>query len=242
MTSKKAKHGRDDQFAFYMDLLAHDILNNNQAVLGYLELVLATPSVDKTVRKYAEKAFSHVRTSTMLVENVKRLMATRMADSESLRAFDIMKTLQMSEKDLSRFFPDKRIRVKLNHLPKEIMVIGNSAAEDLVLNVLVNAVRLDAGEDVELAVKVAGTEFRGRDCWKLTVEDTSAVLPPSLKDKDIKYVYLMDSSVAVKLSGLLFAKMTSEMLGGDFDAYELPGKGDRPGAGFVLTLRRAGRP
>ncbi len=241
MSGKKAKHGKDDQFAFYMDLLGHDILNNNQAVLGYLELVLASPNTDKTVRKYAEKAFSHVRTSTMLVENVKRLMATRMADAESLRPLDIRKTLEMSERELSRFFPDKRITVKLTQVPERIVVMGNSAAEDLAMNVLVSAVRLDPSESVVLNVKVTGTEFRGRDCWKMTVEDKSAVLPPSLKDKDIKNVYLMDSSVAVKLSGLLFSKMISEMLGGDFDAYELPGNGDRPGAGFSIVLRRAGR-
>lgn len=242
MSGKKTRHGKNDQFAFYMDLLSHDILNNNQAVLGYLELVLASPNTDKTVRKYAEKAFSHVRTSTILVENVKRLMATRMAEPESLRELDIRKTLEMSEKELSRFFPDKHITVKLTSAPDKVLVIGNSAAEDLVMNVLVNAVRLDPGEKVELNVKVVPTEFRGRDCWKMTVEDRSAVLPPSLRDKDIKSVYLMDSSVAVKLSGLLFAKMISEMLGGDFDAYELPGNRTQPGAGFSMILRRAGRP
>lgn len=242
MSSKKARHTKDDQFAFYMDLLSHDILNNNQAVLGYLELVLASPNADKTVRKYAEKAFSHVRTSTILVENVKRLMATRVADPESLRPLDLRKTLDRSEKELARFFPDKSITVKLTRVPEKVLVVGNSAAEDLVMNMLVNAVRLDPGEAVELTVKVVETEFRGRDCWKMTVEDKAANLPPSLKDKDIKNVYLMDSSVAVKLSGLLFAKMISEMLGGDFDAYELPGNGAQLGAGFSMILRRAGRP
>ena len=63
-------HAKQDQFAFYMDLVGHDILNSNQAALGYIELMLANPGCDSALRAYAEKAFSHVRRSTMLVENV----------------------------------------------------------------------------------------------------------------------------------------------------------------------------
>lgn len=239
MAADNAKQGKNDHLAFYMDLVGHDILNNNQAVLGYLELILANPSSDRTVRNYAEKAFSHVRTSTLLVENEKRLMATMMLDRESLRPTDIRAKLERSQTELARFFPDKRIRVRLEQIPKDARALGNSAAEELIVNAMVSAVRLDPGEDVELRVSVAQSVFRGSACWTVTIEEPNALLPPSLKGRDIKSVYLLDSSVAVKLSGLLFSKMIAETLGGDFDAYELPGAKDHVGAGFTITLRRA---
>jgi len=241
VTAAKPKEPGEDQFAFYMDLVGHDILNNNQAVLGYLELILANPGSDKTVKRYAEKAYSHVRTSTMLVENGKRLMAVRGRVEEPLKPMDIGGTLERSQRDVSRFFPDKKVKVHLGELPKEAKALGNSAAEDLIMSAMVSAVRLDPREEVELNVKLVPAMFRGAECWALTIEDAGAELPPSIKDKDIKCVYLLDSSVAVKLSGLLFTKMVAEMLGGDFDAYELSGRKDRPGAGFTLTLRRADR-
>lgn len=241
MTVAKRKESKVDHFGFYMDLVGHDILNNNQAVLGYLELILANPGSDKTVRKYAEKAYSHVRTSTLLVENGKRLLAVKAREEEPLRSLDVKGALERAQKDLSRFFPDKKVRVRLGQMPKEAKALGNSAAEDLIMSAMVSAVRLDPREEVELGVRVVPVEFRGTPCWAITVEDTEAELPPSIKDKDIKCVYLLDSSVAVKLSGLLFTKMVAEMLGGDFDAYELPGRKDRPGAGLTLTLRRADR-
>lgn len=239
MVASKPNRGKENHLDFYMDLLGHDILNNNQAVLGYLELILANPACDKTLRGYAEKAFSHVRTSTHLVENGRRILVMRMRDRATLKPLQVSTVLERSEKEMARFFPDKRITVRLGQIPKDACVLGDTDAEELIINAMVCAVRLDAGEKVELQVKVAQSVFRGRDCWTITVEDQKAVLPPSLKGKDIKSVYVLDSSVAVKLSGLLFSKMIAEALGGDFDAYELPDAKDSVGAGFTITLRRA---
>ena len=241
MTAAKKKESKEGDFSFYMDLVGHDVLNNNQAVLGYLELILANPGTDKTVRKYAERAYSHVRTSTLLVENVKRLLAVRSLGEEDLTPLDLTGSLERARKELSRFFPDKKVKVSINRMPKEAKVLGNSAAEELIMSAMVSAVRLDPRGQVELTASVVPVEFKGAQCWAITVEDAGAELPPSVKNKDIKSVYLMDSSVAVKLSGLLFTKMVVEMLGGDFDVYELPGRKDKPGAGFTLTLRRADR-
>jgi len=241
LTAARPKDTEEGHFSFYMDLVGHDILNNNQAVLGYLELIMANPATDKTLRKYAERAYSHVRTSTLLVENGKRLLAVRGRDMEPLRPLDVKSALKKAQKELTRFFPDKKVRVRLREMPKEVLVLGNSAAEDLIMSALVSAVRLDPREEVELSVKVVPVEFKGSRCWAVAVEDPGAELPPSIKGKDIKQVYLLDSSIAVKLSGLLFTKMVADMLGGDFEARELLGRKDEPGAGLTLTLRRADR-
>jgi hypothetical protein len=41
------------------------------------------------------------------------------------------------------------------------------------------------------------------------------------------------------MAGVLFAKMVTSALGGDFTAEELFGKGERKGAAFTMTLRKA---
>lgn len=239
MAVTKQKEPTGDHFAFYMDLVGHDILNNNQAVLGYLELIMASPGLNRTAKSHAEKAYSHVRTSTLLVENVKRMLAVKAREGEPLRQLDVKGALERAQRELSRFFPDRKVKVSLGQMPKSAKALGDSAAEELIMSTLVSAVRLDPHQEVQLSARVVPVEFRGTPCWAITLEDAEAELPPSIRDKDIKCVYLMDSSVAVKLSGLLFTKMVAEMLGGDFDAYELPGRKDRPGAGLTLTLRRA---
>jgi len=222
-----------------MDLVGHDIINSNQAVLGYLELVLANPNCDSTLRGYAEKAFTHVRTSTMLVENIKRLLATSTCDEASLGPTDLRTVLDRSERDLSRFFPDRAIRVHLGQLPDEINAFGNAAARDLMMNAMVSAVRLDPGKEVDLRVTAEPCVFGGKDCWTVHIVEPNALLPPSLRGKDIKSAYLLDSSVAVKLSGLLFSKIIAEVLGGDFHAHPLPDAKDGSGTELTITLRRA---
>lgn len=242
MTEQRQPADRDDKFAFYMDLLGHDILNNNQAVLGYLELVLAAPGTDRTVKKFAEKAVSHVRTSTILIENIKRLLATRAVDPDSFKPLALQSSVSLSERDLTKLFPDKKLKVRVAPGVERAFVIGNSAAQDLIMNSMVNMVRLDPNDEVNLSIELKEVQLKEKMCWRISLEDPNAELPPALRGRDVESIYLQDSSTAVRLSGVLFAKMIAQRLGGDFEAHELQAKGQKKGAAFVITLRKASGP
>ncbi len=241
MTETQAEADRHKQLAFYMDLLGHDLLNSNQAVLGYLELILSTSGTDKAVRKYAEKAVSHVRTSTLLIENVRRLLVTRAADPNSFKPADLMAAILLSERELRRQFPDRNIRLSISPRVDEAYVLGDSAAENLILNLMVSIVRLDQNEEINLKIRLQEVDHGGRMCWSITVEDPNATLPPAMRNKSIDAVYQQDSSTAVKMAGLLFAKMIAVGLGGDFDAHQL-GETEDEGSAFIVILRKAGKP
>ncbi len=242
MTDRKHPAGRDDQFAFYMDLLGHDVLNNNQAVLGYLELILAAPGMDRSSKKFAEKAVSHVRTSTILIENIKRLLATRAANPDSFKPVALQSAVNLSERELTKFFPDKELKVRVAPAVERAYVIGNSAAQDLIMNSMVNMVRLDPGEEVNLSIGLEEVQIKGKPCWRISLADPNAELPSALRGRDVESIYLQDSSTAVRLSGVLFAKMIAQRLGGDFETKELEAKGQKKGAAFVITLRKASGP
>ena len=241
MTEMQVDIEQQKQLAFYMDMLGHDILNSNQAVLGYLELILSTSSTDKAVRKYVEKAVSHVRTSTILIENIKRLMAAREADPNSFKPADLMAAILRSERELRRHYPDKKVSLSISPRIDEAYVLGDSAAENLIFNLMVSIVGLDRNEEIELSLMLKEIDCGGRMCWSMTVEDPNARLPPAMKDKSIDAVYQQDGSTAVKMAGLLFVKMMAVSLGGDFDAHQL-GKTEDEGSTFVLVLRKAGKP
>ena len=233
---------REQKFAYYMDLLSHDVLNNNQAVLGYLELILASGVVDKKTRKYAEKAVSHIRTSTILVDNVKRLMTTRDMDSSELKPTDLMVAMNSAERDVVRMFPDRKITVKTPSGGPGMRVIGDNAATDLVLNLLVSMVRLDPSDAITLELKVSEQIVQGRECLQITLEDPTAQMPRMAKDKPIEDAYQEDSSIAVRMVGILYCKMMAVMLGGGFEVRELSPKTEPKGAAFVATLLKAGEP
>jgi signal transduction histidine kinase len=228
-----------EQFAFYMDLLGHDILNNNQAVLGYLELILAEPGSEKKVRKYAERAVPHIRTSTLLVENIKKVLATKDLDLSSLKPVNLMGLLSSAPKNLERFFPEKTVTVDVDSKVEEAWVMGNPAVRDLVDNALIDAAKLDPGKSVELTIKLMEHECGGSMCWSLRIENPNAALPPIVRDRKIESVHLEDSSTAVRVVGMLFAKMITSSVGGDFKAEELRSSGEKRGVVFTVTLRKA---
>jgi len=233
---------KEDEFAFYMDLLGHDVLNNNQAVLSYLELVLATPGADKRVRELAEKAVSHVRTSTVLIDNVKRLIAARTIESDKLKPMDMVKSIERAEYELRRHFPAKRIRLETAGMPKNAVVLGNNYAADLVLNVFITAVRLSTADDVVLNVSVIEEKFKGKPVWVMRVVDKNALLPPFLDGKGVAAAYSQDVSTAARSTGVLFAKMIADRLGGDFEAHSLHNDPKKEGAVFTVILRKVERP
>jgi light-regulated signal transduction histidine kinase (bacteriophytochrome) len=232
----------EDQFVFYMDLLGHDVLNNNQAVLSYLELILATPGVDKKVKDFAEKAVSHVRTSTVLVDNVKKLMASKGIEPETLKPIDIVKSIERAESELRRHFPGKKIRLEIVALPKSAFVLGDNYAADLVLNVFITAVRLNPGDDIVLSATLVEEKYRGKPAWAMRVEDRNSQLPPFLDGEGVAATYSQDISTAVKTTGVLFAKMIAGNLGGDFEAHSLHHDPKKKGAIFTVIFGKVEKP
>jgi len=225
-----------------MDLLGHDVMNNNQAVLSYLELIYAAPGVDRRVKTLAEKAVSHVRTSTVLIDNVKRLIAARNIQPEKLKPTDVVKSIDKAEVELRKHFPAKRIRLEKIAMPKNAVVFGDNYAEDLILNVLITAVRLSPSDDITLRVTCTDGDIKGRPAWITRVEEKNAQLPPFLAGGNVSATYSQDISTAVKTTGMLFAKMLAESLGGDFEARPLQRDAKKGGAEFTVILRRAEGP
>ncbi len=223
-----------------MDLVSHDMLNDNQAVLSYLELILAIPGLDSKAADYARKAVSHVRSSTMRIENVKTIVTARKASVAALGSADLMVAIKESCEDLPRIFPSKIIRIESPTLSGKAMVVGGGLVRELLVTVMASIVKLDPEREARLKLKVAEDDAYGAHGWTVTIEDPNVKLPAMVKDTDMDLMHTKDSSLAAKVSGLLFAKMAAEALNGDFDIQQ-GGAGDASrGAVFVLKLRRAG--
>jgi hypothetical protein len=222
-----------------MDIAGHDMLNSNQAVLSYLELIMAAPDVTPKTKRYAEKAVAHVRSSTMLVENIRRLLASRSLNLESMKSVNLTNAIARSERELRAFFPAKKITVRVPPDLVEVDVLGDSVAEYLVLNMLVTLVKLDLEEEVVINITIRKTTASGHEYWTIRMEDPNSQLPPGFRDDDFDSVHSKDTSVSVKITGLLFSKMIADSLGGQFDAQELVRQGERRGAALIVTLRRA---
>lgn len=242
MTSKEKTPHKGNQFEFYMDLLGHDVLNGNQAVLSYLELILASPGADKKTKEFAEKALAHVRTTTILIENVKRLIGTRAIDFRELKPVDLVKAVGKAELELARFYPGKTISLVHASKVRSAMVYGDTYAKDLVLNVFVTAVGLNLGNDIHMTLAIDEDKMMGNPVWVVRIEDRDAQLPAFLDGEGVAATYNQDISLAVKTTGMLSAKMIAGNLGGDFEAHAMSRETKKTGAIFTIALRKVENP
>lgn len=235
LDSKKKDMGKGERLSFYMDLVGHDVLNNNQAVLSYLELILASPAADRSIRRYAEKAAAHARSSTLLVEDIKRVLAVRSISPADLKTIDLVAATKKVEREAAQLFPSKSIRFENESLMNSAVALGGDIVSSILLNMMVDAIRMDQGDSVELNVKITGPDAKG--FWSTRIENRNIRLPALLKGKGLESIYSQDSSRAVKLTGMVFAKMVTGMIGGNFEAEELS---DGKGAVFVVRLKKGG--
>lgn len=238
MSVKKQGNGAK-RLRFYMDLVSHDMLNDNQAVMSYLELILAMPSLDKKASDYARKAVAHIRSSTMRVENVKNIVAIAEGPFEPGPA-DLTEAIETSSEELGRMFPGRKISVDKAPFAGRPMVAGGAMVKEVLLTVMASVVKLDQGSQVDLRVKVEEESGYGNRGWTVSIEDPNVKLPAMVKDTDIDSLHTKDSSLASKTSGFLFSKMAAEALGGDFDVIPRGSGPAGKGAVFELRLRRAG--
>ncbi|HEY3422922.1 MAG TPA: PAS domain S-box protein, partial [Methanocellaceae archaeon] len=61
------------QAELYVDIMAHDINNMNQAMMGYLEMAVDMPDISEAGKELIEKPLEIVGHSSKLIDNVKKL-------------------------------------------------------------------------------------------------------------------------------------------------------------------------
>ena len=234
MTAKQADSDTQEKLRFCMDLLSHDIQNNNQAILSYLELIMSTPGTDGRTRRYAEKAASQLRTAAVLLENVRKTVDAIKASGRTMFSVDAVSAIAEAEAKLMTLFPDRQISVSTVKSTDDPIVLGSETIRDLLLNILVNVVQLDSGEKVSVSIRLEDSERLGQSYLRIRIEDKAMMLPPVLKRDLSETASTLDPSKTVKLAGLMFASLMTETLGGKFEAEEAV-KGD-PSAGSVIQI------
>jgi len=241
LTPRQADTDIHEKLRFCMDLLSHDIQNNNQAILSYLELIMSTPGTDSRIRRYAEKAASQLRTGAVLLENVRKTVDAIKASGRTMFSVDAISALAEAEAKLITLFPDRQISVNTVKFTEDPIVLGSEITRDLLLNVLVNVVQLDPGEKVSVTIRLENTERLGQSYLRIRIEDSAMMLPPVLKGDLSETASTLDPSKTVKLAGLMFASLMTETLGGRFEADEAV-KGDMSaGSAIQIYLRRLAR-
>jgi light-regulated signal transduction histidine kinase (bacteriophytochrome) len=227
------------ELELYADILSHDILNNNQAVMSYLELIIATPGVDDKTKKYALKASSQTRMLALMVEDVKKV-ASGIIAVPSYGRIELRKIVDRAHDEIRNLFPDRKVVLRTTIAPSAASEKADEILGDILVNLLMNAVQLDKAENPKIEVTIEPANVDGERHWKVVVSDDNVILPPMFKKNLAGEVDAKDKSTAVRMSGLAFAKLASETMGGGIRGEEMAKGKSPPGCRFTVSIPRGG--
>jgi len=174
------KEEKTKKFEYYLDLMMHDLLNLNQAVQGYLELVQSGEAQKEEAMHFVESAIDQVRSSTQLIEDVRKIVHLGLIGDELLENTVVADMVRDAIDELGYIFPGRQIEVAFEDEAKEAIVRGTNILKDIVLNLLNNSVKFDKADSVKIDITLKRSE-KPDNMVDIVIEDRGPGLPDTLK-------------------------------------------------------------
>jgi K+-sensing histidine kinase KdpD len=165
---------------FYLDIVSHDILNFNQAVLSYLEITLNDASTSEETRHYLVSAIEQIRNSSQLIDDLKKMARLEQVNSDAFDTLSLEEVVQGSIEDLGSMHPEMHIEVSVKNDAGHVNVKGTDVLGDVFLNLLANAVRQDQSEEPVIEVTITRPKAPS-GMVDVTVEDRGPRMPDQMK-------------------------------------------------------------
>ncbi len=228
---------------FYLDLMGHDISNLNQGALTSLEIMKASGSFGEKQRELVESAFTQVRASAALIEKVQTLSSLKMEQAEQLlQPADLVKTVRATTEIVRGFFPELEITMDLDAPQEPVLVLADRLIDQLVQNLLQNAVKFSRAEHPRVDIRIAPAKLDGEEAWELSIEDRGIGIPDHRKRTIFDRFETGLRDARSTGLGLTIVKAITERYGGRVWVEDRV-KGDyRRGSTFKVLLKRADVP
>ena len=221
---------------FYLDLMSHDIRNLTQIGLGYLELAQESPDPGE-IRSLMEKVQEALRSTTDIVDNVRKLQEVRQrkAENKTVNLSEILSCL------LSRYTisTSREIMINLKTVPHS-EVWANDLIIDVFSNLINNTIKhSDPKKPLTVDIRLEHVRNTGTDSIKCTIEDNGPGISSWAKDKIFIRFQHGYTKAHGKGLGLHIAKTLVEDYGGKMWVEDrVPGDYTQ-GARFVVVLPAA---
>lgn len=214
-STSEEKESKARESVFHLDGMTHDLLNYNQAVLGYLELVLSEKAIPEESLQFIQSAIQQVNACSQLIEDIRRIALVGLfVDRSSLRSMGLREVVDESIEELELIFPQRGITVNVQDKIPGATITWTNILQDMLLSLLKNAVRSDKSEEVAIDMTIAGAEGPG-GILEIIIDDRSSGIPG-----DLKSVKDTDASGTAKLRklrgfGLILVRKAAKHFGGE---------------------------
>jgi signal transduction histidine kinase/uncharacterized protein YigA (DUF484 family) len=211
-----------NQVKMYLDLLTHDVGNLVNPVNAYLEVVMGTTDLTQVQHKYLSSAQEAARSITHLVRNVRRSAQILESTGGELVPTNLTKSVRQTASDARSAYISKKIDINLNLPEHDVYVMADNLLDEVVYNLLTNAIKYDEHDEIDIDVELSVVDFEGRKQARVRVTDRGVGIPDEFKDKvfsrDFRKLVKADRPIVQKSRGagmgLSLVKSLVERYGG----------------------------
>lgn len=172
-----------DQVRMYLDLLTHDVGNLVNPVNAYLEIVLGTTTLSPVQHKYISSAQEASRSMMHLIRNIRR--SAQMLESKEIELVpvNLSRLIHQASMEAKSAFLGKKVTIRTASSEHDIWVIADNFLDEVIYNLLTNAIKYDEHEEVVIDVEISPDELDGRSFMNIKVIDRGVGIPDELKEK-----------------------------------------------------------
>ncbi len=222
ITEKKEVEKRQD---FLHSLLRHDIMNKNQVVQGYLQL-MEEKELDPEVEKFVEKALDTIKGSTELIEKVRKLRDLDREQETKEQNLDILLKTTVEKERMAA----EESGIEIVYEGRDTRVQGGDLLKELFSNLIENSIKHSEGEKIRISVQ------EDEKYVTVSIEDDGKGISDEEKERIFERGYKGKDSSGSGLGMHLVEKIV-ESYGGKIKV----GDSELGGAKFDVMLKKGDR-
>ncbi len=209
---QKAYH----QAEFYKDLFIHDINNTLQSLyssIQLLEIGLENIQENNEMKELINIMDRQIKRGVNLISNVRKL--SQLEEHEiSIREIDLLEFLKRSIEFIKNSFQERKIQIKIDVFNEKMLVKGNELLQDVFENILINSVRHNNNDIVEIIIKTLQIEQDDTTYYKLEFIDNGIGIEDQRKESVLSRADLDSKTTYGMGLGLSLVKKIIENFGG----------------------------
>ncbi len=220
------------QAELYVDIMAHDINNMNQAMMGYLEIALDLTDTKGSEKELIEKPLEIIGHSSKLIDNVKKLRKLESGEVHPA-VMDLGKVLS----EVKAEYQNTGGRdITINYTPVTGYYLkANEMLPDIFSNLVGNAIKHTNGP-LDINIVLATISQNGVKYYRVAVEDNGPGVPDDLKKKLFSEIRKDEHKALRRGIGLQLVKsLVNELKGKVWVEDRVKGEYSK-GARFVVML------
>ena len=170
---------------FYKDVFVHDINNIFQIIQSSMEffsLYQKDSKIRETIDELISITIEQVRRGANLVSNVRKLSEIEETGSY-ITSIEVSEILKHTIQYIIKSFQGKNINIKVEPPNEKFYVKANDLLLDVFENIIINAIRHNDNQIIEIIIKISKEQKNGCEYLKLEFIDNGIGVPDNRKEK-----------------------------------------------------------